>query len=504
VSIRTAQWLCGTALVVGLLGDQLLRSEPWGVGAALWLILSIGTALVVARTTRAAGGAALMALLLAAGGFAACLAWRDAPTLKGWNVLATGAALTLGLLAVGNVRLRVASLAEYVTGVARAALWAAVGPIVLVGRDLIGRERAAGGASPRLRALVVGIVITIPILILFGALLTSADPVFDRLTRFLIVWDFEQLLSHLLLIGFLSWMAAGYLRSVVTPSAALTRPVAEVPRPGWDALAVGIPLGALALLFLAFIVVQARYLFGGEDLIRTTVGLTYAEYARRGFFELVAVAGLVLPLLMAAEWVLGASDRFTVRVYRGLAATILVLVGCIIASAAMRLRLYHDAYGLTHDRLYAAAVMVWIASALAWFGATVLRGQRHRFVFGAVMAGLAVVAGMNVLDPDVVIARANLAHAARGHELDTSYLTRLSADATATLAAALPALSTAERCAIGRHLAQEERRRRESDWRSWSLSRSRADGAVREIDVVGAGCPTSDPPDAATEPAPGI
>ena len=29
---------------------------------------------------------------------------------------------------------------------------------------------------------------------------------------------------------------------------------------------------------------------------------TYAEYARRGFFELVAVAALVLPLLLCAHW----------------------------------------------------------------------------------------------------------------------------------------------------------------------------------------------------------
>jgi uncharacterized protein DUF4153 len=62
-----------------------------------------------------------------------------------------------------------------------------------------------------------------------------------------------------------------------------------------------VALGALNLLFLAFVVVQFRYLFGGEGLVEERVGLTYAEYARHGFFELVAVSVLVLVVLLAAD-----------------------------------------------------------------------------------------------------------------------------------------------------------------------------------------------------------
>jgi len=486
-------WLCGAALLIGVIGDQLLRPEPGGAGTALWLVLSIGTAFVVARRLRQIGVGSIAAFLGLAACFAACLAWRDAEVLKGWNLLATVTALTMALLELGSVRLWVAGLVEYGTEVVGTGLRMAVGPVLLISRDRSDDAVEQPARARRWRALIVGIVLTIPLVLLFGALLASADPVFERLTRFLVVWDMERLLSHLLLIGFLGWLAAGYLRCVVVPRAERSQPPVQLSPPAWGALEIGIPLGVLSLLFLTFIVIQARYLFGGEDLIRSTVGLTYAEYARRGFFELVVVAGLVLPVLMAADWAVREGDGVAARLYRALAGAVLVLVALIIVSAAIRLRLYRDAYGLTQDRFHAAAIMAWFACALAWFGATVLRGSRGRFMAGAIMAGFAVVAVMNVLSPDTVIARANLARAARGEELDTRYLTELGADATPVIAAALPTLPGADRCVLVRHLTDAHRVRQESDWRQWSLGRARADAAFPVVDRSSRECPVAAP-----------
>jgi len=502
VASRTALWLSGAALLIGLVGDQLLRPVPWGAGAALWLVLAVGVALVFARATRQTDITALTATFLTAAFFAACLAWRDASQLKGWNVLAVCAALTLGLLQLRSVRLRAAGLVDYVAESVTAGLRTIAGPVILLTNDLFDRETPEPTARRRVPAIALGIFFAIPVIVLFGALLTSADPVFERWTRFLFDWDLERLLSHLVVIGFLSWIAAGYLRSILVRTSETPQPLVQVRRPMLGALEIGIPLGALTVLFLAFIVVQARYLFGGEDLIRSTVGLTYAEYARRGFFELVTVAGLVLPLLMAAEWALNSEDRPATRIWRALAATILVLVGLIIASAAVRLRLYYHAYGLTQDRLYAAAVMAWIASALSWFGATVLRGERHRFVFGAIVAGFVVVGGMNVLNPDAVIARANVAREARGDELDARYLGQLSADAAPALTAALSSLSADQRCAIARDLAQQHAERQGSDWRSWSVGRARADGAFGAINSAMRACHVEELEGANTAPTP--
>jgi len=495
VSGRTALWICGIALALGLIGDYLLRPEPGGVGTALWLVLCCATALAVARSVQQSGLTTLTACLGTAALFAAFLAWRDAEALKGWDLLACATALFLALLELRSVRLRVAGVLEYATETIRAGFRLAVGPFALLGSDLGGTGPMEPGTSRRLRGIAIGTVVTIPIVLVFGALLASADPVFERLARFLVAWDLDQLVSHLVVIGLLTWLAAAGLRSVVVRQTPGDRPLVDLRPPAWGALEIGIPLGAMAVLFLTFIVIQARYLFGGDDLIRTTVDLTYAEYARRGFFELVTVAGLVLPVLMAADWARDAADGTASRLYRGLASALLVLVGLIIASAAVRLRMYGAAYGLTEDRFYAAAIMVWVALALLWFGVTALRSQRDRFVFGAIVAGFVVVAAMNVANPDAMIARVNLARAAQGAELDASYLRWLGDDATPALVAGLPALSATDRCAIAGHLA-ERAGQREGDWRTWNLGRAGADAAYERFAAMTLDCP--DPETAGT------
>src|SRR5205085_3576642 len=110
---------------------------------------------------------------------------------------------------------------------------------------------------------------------------------------------------------------------------------------------VGIVLALLDLLFLAFVAVQFRYLFGGRALVESRTHLTYAAYARHGFFELVVVAALVLPLLLLADWALRRERRRDHAVFTALAATLVLLLFAVVASALERLRLYEQAYGLT-------------------------------------------------------------------------------------------------------------------------------------------------------------
>jgi hypothetical protein len=454
------------------------------MGALLWIALAVGAALMFSKVAAPERFSTFAVLLGTAVFFAAGIAWRDAEQLKGWNVLAVLGALTLGLLQIRGLRLRTGRLFDFFASTIGAAVSTAAGPLILAANSLSDQGAPQPRATRTIRGVLIGVVITVPVIFVFGGLLVSADPVFEKLVRKLVDWDFELLVSHLLVVGFLSWIAAGYLHNVTAPADHLfeLRPPNKQPRLG--ILEISIPLGTLTLLFLTFVIIQVRYLFGGEELIRSVVDLTYAEYARRGFFELIALSGLVLPLLLVTEWSVDTRELNTTRVFRILAATQLVLVGLIMASAITRLRLYHAAYGLTESRFYAAAVMVWIAAALAWFGWTVLRGHRERFVLGSLVAGFMVVAFLNVMNPDAVIARANIARAQQGRELDISYLTRLSADAAPTLVAELTRLVPDARCAIAEHLDSTAARRAGSSWLSWSLGRWRADRAISGIRSV--------------------
>ncbi len=231
---------------------------------------------------------------------------------------------------------------------------------------------------------------------------------------------------------------------------------------------------ALILVFLAFLAVQARYLFGGEQTIQVVTGLTYSEYARRGFFELVAASALVV----TADWILDRADRRSEQSYEAIATVLLVLVFFMMISAGQRMRLYVDAYGLTIDRFYATAFMVWIGAVLLWFGITALYHDGRNFGFGVVASGFALLAALNILNPDAVIARTNLARVELRRTRDISYLASLSADAVPSLLARLRELDDQQRCVVWEQIERRRWASGQNNWRSWNLGRARARKAL--------------------------
>jgi len=245
-------------------------------------------------------------------------------------------------------------------------------------------------------------------------------------------------------------------------------------------LEIALPLGALALLFLVFDAVQLRYVLEGATFVRETLGLTFAEHARRGFFQLVAASGLLLAVLLGAGSTVEEADPGAARTYRRLAALVLLAAAPIPISAFWRLRLYVQAYGLSEDRFYASAVMVWIVWCLAWLAFSVLRSRAGRFAAGAWVAGLVTLVLVNAVGPDAVIARVNLERARQGATLDAKYLVRLSADAAPTLLASGSGLDAATRCGLVARWTGEA-----GDWRTWNLGRSRARRAARAVEGCG-------------------
>lgn len=471
-------------MTLGILGDALLRATPWGMGFFLWVAALVGVTAVVLERHQEATRLELALLFVAPVFFAFGLAWRDAPVLVAWNALAVALALSVPITRSLAPDLRVGRVADYIAGLVSAGFGAAFGPIMLLAEDV---DWEAVGGRTRLRVaggIVVGVLLAIPVALVFGGLLMSADAGFERLIRTIFDWNFQTIASHLALAAVITWITAGYLHSVLHGASRSPIPLG---RPSLGLLEIGIPLGTLIALFVLFLVLQAEYLFGGEDLIRRTAGLTYAEHARSGFFELVTASALVLPLLLAADWVIDKSSATSVTRFRVLAGVLIALVGLIMLSALHRMRLYFTAYGLSQDRVYATAVLLWVAFAIGWFAATVLRGSRKRFAFGAMVSGFSVLALLNVINPDAIVVRTNLERARDGRELDVEYLSQLSADAVPSLLAALPDLPAEVRCTLAADVTREWGGEHEDDWRSWNVSRSRARSGARGLD------PAADP-----------
>jgi hypothetical protein len=495
------------ALLLGIVGDALLHSSGMGANMTLFGIALIAALFTLAR--RRFDGFPAEASWLAAPAIALALLylWRDAEELTAYNTLALIG--TLGLLAAAVARgpgasVLQARVRDVIERVFNIGVGSAFGMFPLVLSDVSLRQVASARGTARAIVVLRAVLIAIPLLLLFGSLFASADPVFARLLGNVFQLDAEKVVSHLFVTGLIAWIAGGFLRtSVLTTGRSVWAD--RMPDGALGLTEVATALGSLVVLFAAFVAVQLRYFFGGQSLVQATAGLSYADYARRGFFELVTVSLLVLPVLLTANALLRRDTPRSQTVYRWLASSLLGLLAVIMYSAIARMRLYQSVYGMSVDRLFATVFMGWLAVVFIWFAATVLRGRGERFVAGVLISGWSTLIALNVVNPVGWVASANVARAGRGLELDVAYMQSLGADAAPSLSAYLvgqPLTAPADwtvpvadsssrssyrprphegytaRCYAARRLLDNYGSTSERDWRGWTLGKARARRAV--------------------------
>lgn len=518
-------------LLLGALANLLLRPWPSGLNLALCTVVLLGTGALLVRKgavsvtgdTRWMGGVALLLGLL--------FPWRDSTALAALTFLALIA--MLGLLAAfarsGNVRQ--ANVGDYLRRIVVAGFLSLFGSLPLLFQEINWSGLPKGRWSKQAGALLRGLLIAIPLLFVFGGLLIAADAVFEKLVSDLFTFDLDVWVSHVVMTVILGALAAGYLRYAlvaphgpgapvagmfatavapsadqqigvaavdpnatgstttnsavpphgvaVTPSAtASVQPAQNGERFTLGPIEIGVVLGLLGALFLAFVLVQFRYFFGGAAVVEASIGLTYAQYARRGFFELVWVSALVLPLLLVMHGLADEGRPAAIRLFRTLAGVLIALLFLIMGSALRRMFLYQQEFGLTELRLYATALMGWLAILFAWFAATELRGKLNRFAFGALLSGLTVLLALHLLNPDALIVRTNVARLEEGRDLDVHYVLNLSADAVPALIASLDQVEGEEGARIAQRLLRTWAYTEPDDWRNWKVSRSLARQAV--------------------------
>ena len=434
---RAARRVLTVAVMLGVLADAALKNAPGGLGWTLWVVALSLAALYVAQTRAFSVTRKQTAWLAAAVACATAFAWRDADELRAANVLGTLVALALfGMSATGLPAASI--LAARIRDVVAAGVYTVrdiiVGTPVLVVRDaaLHALPAVRGGATwPVLRA----VLLTVPLVFVFTVLLSRADPVFAAVFHLPQV-DAERFFSHVLIAGAFAWWSAGWLRGALLGVARRVALPEQIPvRLGLAEITTS--LGAVIALFALFVGLQLRWLFGGADVVLATTGLTVAEYARRGFFELVAVAALVLPLILGLRATI--EDEHVVRRHRQLSIALIVLLAAIMASALLRVRLYILYFGLTTDRLYATALMAWLGMVFVSMALTILRGRARPFAAMTVLSGFATLFALNAMNPDLLVARVNLGRAPGVRGIDYVYLARLSGDATPVVAKALNA-----------------------------------------------------------------
>jgi len=473
----------------GIIGDALLRAMPWGLNVALGTTVLVGTGAWLVRRHHIKPGPDAAWLAITALLLGLAFLRRDAEMLTAFDAIALVGAFALAAATLQGEVIAQWYPLDLARGVITASAASIVGGFQLLLSDIQWNELPHDDRMRNVRRVLLGVALAAPVLLVFAALFASADQVFSNVLTNVFDFNLESVISHTFFMAFWGFLVAGYLRWCM-----LGRPVQGLTldaKPITSVVPLATALGLLNTLFLLFVVVQLRYFFGGAALVEETSGLTYAEYARRGFFELMTASGLMLPILLGADELVRKGAAPQIRVVRQLSGLLLAFLAVIMVSALQRMRLYVAAFGLSEQRLYATAFMILLVGVFVWFVWTVLRGRRQRFVFGALMQGLAVLAGLHLLNPDAFIVKTNLNRPAAERPFDAKYALTLGGDAVPPLLTALPQLNQQDRCVVVHGLLKRWDKA-DVDWRTWNWSRARARSLVRDqAGALRASCPAS-------------
>jgi hypothetical protein len=433
------RWL---ALAAALCAAAFVPAGPPGVGVVAVAILVGGTAAAARRPTRRT---------LVFGGLAVVLASFAAVRDAGWVVAVDLAAAWL-------------TACVAVVGARAAALGAPFGRLSELPSVA---PRGAGRLTPAFRGVFLGGFLVVP----FAALFLAADAAFAELGG-RIPLPGESMPVRVATFALVLLAALGLaLAARRPPDRAQPVELRRLALVEW-----AIPLGLLVALFAAFVAVQLAVLFGGHDHVLETAGLTYAEYAREGFWELLLAGGLTLTVVAAAVRVAGTPRRRHAILLKALLGALCALTLVVLASALHRLQLYEDAYGLTRLRLTAEAVALWLGGAFVLVVvAGVVRAVHARLADLAAAGSAVALIAFSLVNPDGLIAKRNIEHWHETGRVDVGYLSELSADAVPELTRLPQPLRAGALLALSEELAEDE------PWSSANLGRARARDALRAL-----------------------
>jgi len=439
--------ILGVSLLIGVVGDRLFFDDfTFGINVPLFVLVFLTAAwgLLTYFKRPIVPHHAFFALV--AFFFGALLSVFHAPQLALFNLLLLVVSMFFFVRYVSTAPFLGGSFWQPVLDSAQALIvgWLDGPLLVLIqSGDWLRRLNLAGEQQTKVRAVLRGLLLTLPILLVFGVLLGSADQVFGDLLSDSLGWlipdNLFNLYAHLLVVGVFAWgslaalklMLMGGLLTTLAPANPELPPIPERPF-SLGMIEATMVMVSVDVMFLIFVIIQGRYLFGGESNI-TAQGYTYSEYARRGFFEILAVSVLTMLLVLILDLITHRQEG-KATLFRVLCGGMIGLTLVLLVAAFLRLNLYEEAYGFTRLRIMTQVFIVWLALLFLVLLRDILSQKGRYFWWAGLAVGFAFVLSLNALNMDAFIAARNIDQFANADDLDIVYLLTLSDDAVPTVA----------------------------------------------------------------------
>ena len=480
MNLKRTSLILWLSLITAWCFDFLFWKHAQGVSFPIFVVLTLAVGLLLLHLEGYKASWRSLLLLAPILFFAAMFAVRREPLSTFLDFC-----LTLGSMLLMTLTLRSGlwvqySLSDMVTNTFMLGINSLTGGSDLLAALKKNETENEGAVKLKPWAVLRGLLLAFPLVFILAMLLAAADPIFSKMlndtlnleqwTEYALRGIYIFVLAYLL-VGIFVYLLArsdnerliGIEKPWLTPFLGFTE--------------AAVILAAVDLLFAVFVGIQFRYFFGGQANIHLD-GFTYAEYARRGFGELVAVAVLSLLLFQGLSTITRRTDLNSRRVFSGLGIGLVALVLVMLVSAFQRLLLYESVYGFSRMRTYPHIFMIWLG--LLLLATIVLEVMQRQRLFSLVtlFAVVGFGASLNLLNVDAYIVRQNVALTAQGSPLDIHYFADLSDDAVPVMFESYQAAADAKiKDALGAQLACRsalKEKRQDNAWQAFNWSDSQA------------------------------
>ena len=312
----------------------------------------------------------------------------------------------------------------------------AIGSIIETIENFFHKKEMSKEKNEKLRKIIIGILIAIPILIVVLMLLSSADSIFSSELKEVISTLFrleifeKQTYINLFFRIIIILMIAVYLIALlynVLEDNFTEKEVGEKKNWTIDRTIGNTILTILNLVYLVFCYIQISVLF-----MRTgNMGdFDYASYARQGFFQLMAVSVINLVIILITSKRNEINKKLNYTKVMNLCLSMFTLI--ILFSSFYRMYLYEQEYGYTFLRLmvYVALITEAILIIPTVMYILDMKINLTKTYFVVIIIMYIIVNYMNI---DNVIAKRNINRyfedTSGAYELDIEYLGTLGIDA---------------------------------------------------------------------------
>lgn len=293
-------------------------------------------------------------------------------------------------------------------------------------------------------SIMLGIFISLPFVVFLLIMLSSADLVFSGKVENTMEW-FSRMLDMELIFKIIFGMIAGlYMFGLLyivfsekkSPDSKNAFFTLEIRPKNADTIVINILLSSILLVYTMFIFIQFKYLFAGSALPEN---LNFAEYARRGFFELIFLSFLNIGLILVTVYLYNEKIYVQTNKWSNLTKMFMLYLCAVtfvmLISSFYRMYLYDQEYGFTRLRVLVYGFLIFESIGLIVTAAFIVK-PRLNIMAVYMIIGLCYYLCLNVVQIDYIIAKHNVDMylSKETDSLDIDYLMSLSVDAAPQIA----------------------------------------------------------------------